>query len=244
VPSHGSAHAVSESGSSVLDCGNYPRATVPLITFNNVYSKTVSLYGRNCTDQTGINGNISADPLLVDPAVGDYHLRDGSPSIDAGDNAAPGLTLTDLDGSPRIVGGAIDQGVYEAQSGADLARGLTASPNPVRTGTLLTWTLTATNHGTLTATNARLTAAWPNSLPGGVQFQRVTTSAGSCLWARGTSLTCSLGVLATGASAGITIVVQPRGPGVLTNTATVTANEFDPNPADNTASVQVTVRPA
>jgi len=236
--------AVSESGSSVLDCGDYPRATVPLITFNNVHSTTVPRYGRNCTDQTGVNSNISADPLFVDPTAGDYHLRGASPSVDAGDSDAPGLTPWDLDGNPRIVGSAIDQGVYEAQPGADLALGLTATPNPAMTGRLLTWTLTATNHGPRIATNVQLHDTWPNALPGGVQFRRVATSTGSCAWDGATTLTCSLGALPSGASATITLVVKPRGPGMLANTATLAAHEFDPNTADNTASVQVTVRPS
>ena len=111
------------------------------------------------------------------------------------------------------------------------------------TGKPLTWTLTATNHGPLSATNVQLQDAWPNALPGGVQFRRVTTSTGSCAWDGGTSVTCSLGALASGASATITLVVKPRGRGVLTNTAMVTANEVDPNTAVNTSSVSVTVRP-
>ena len=60
----------------------------------------------------GVNGNIDADPLFVDPdgpddTVGttddDLHLSAGSPCIDAGDNTAvpPGIT-TDLDGNPRF----------------------------------------------------------------------------------------------------------------------------------------------
>jgi hypothetical protein len=35
----------------------------------------------------GVNGNISADPLFMDAANGDYHLQAGSPGIDAGDPA-------------------------------------------------------------------------------------------------------------------------------------------------------------
>ncbi len=46
-------------------------------------------------------GNISGDPKFVDVANGDLHLQPDSPAIDAGNNAAPGLTVTDLDGSPR-----------------------------------------------------------------------------------------------------------------------------------------------
>ncbi|MEQ8232648.1 MAG: Ig-like domain-containing protein [Gammaproteobacteria bacterium] len=54
-------------------------------------------------DQTGQNGNLSADPRLEDEAAGDYRPGPGSPAIDAGDvDAAPS---TDLTGAPRPVDG-------------------------------------------------------------------------------------------------------------------------------------------
>jgi len=60
-------------------------------------------------------GNINADPLFVDPAIGDYHLLPGSPCIDAGDNSAvPPSVVTDLDGNPRIINGTVDMGAYES----------------------------------------------------------------------------------------------------------------------------------
>ena len=48
-------------------------------------------------------GNISADPLFVDPLNGDYRLSPGSPCIDAGDNTAIPLRTLDLDGNPRLI---------------------------------------------------------------------------------------------------------------------------------------------
>lgn len=88
--------------------------SVPIFRFDDVFnSDGTPPYGGNCTDQTGVNGNISADPLFVDPVSGDYHLQAGSPCIDAGDNTAPKLPDTDLDGNPRIINGVVDMGVYE-----------------------------------------------------------------------------------------------------------------------------------
>jgi hypothetical protein len=55
-------------------------------------------------DQTGINGNISADPLFADPSSGDYHLSPTSPCIDAGDPA---------DSVPLGGGIRIDMGLFE-----------------------------------------------------------------------------------------------------------------------------------
>ncbi|MHC4316199.1 MAG: choice-of-anchor Q domain-containing protein, partial [Planctomycetota bacterium] len=61
-------------------------------------------------------GNINANPLFVEPAIGDYHLLPDSPCIDAGYNpAVPPSVVTDLDGNPRITGGTVDMGAYELQ---------------------------------------------------------------------------------------------------------------------------------
>jgi hypothetical protein len=50
----------------------------------------------------GEDGNLEADPLLVDPATHDFHLAPGSPAIDTGWDA--GGSLTDVDGSPPDMG--------------------------------------------------------------------------------------------------------------------------------------------
>ena len=81
-----------------------------------------------CVDAKGLSGNatlnncIHDDPQFVDPANGDYHLKDTSPCVDAGDNGlVPSGVDKDLDGKQRIVDGdsdgtaTVDIGAYEHQ---------------------------------------------------------------------------------------------------------------------------------
>ncbi len=91
-------------------------------------SATVDLHNSiafgNGTDaflQTGVgtgNNLIGVDPLFVDPGAPGYNYRlgEGSPGVDAGNNAPPGgLGSVDLDGRPRIENGTVDIGCYEGE---------------------------------------------------------------------------------------------------------------------------------
>lgn len=118
---------------------------------------------------------------------------------------------------------------------ADLAISRSDSPDPVTVGNALTYTITVANHGPSAATGVTMTDA----LAGSLTFVSATPSQGTC---SGTStVTCKLGTLAISASATVTIVVTPTQPGGISNTATVTANELDPDTSNNSATHVTTI---
>ena len=93
------------AGQTAVYCGEtFP--DIPVLNFNNVFSATGLRYAGVCTDQTGLDGNISADPQFAGPR--DYHLSATSPNIDAGTNSAPGLPATDYDEHARVLDGNAD----------------------------------------------------------------------------------------------------------------------------------------
>ena len=127
---------IGKAGQAALYCRNSSSTPSPLLNTSDVFTPQGLAYGGTCLDQTGLRGNISADPLFARNAfadvLGDYRLQTASPAIDAGDNAAPQLPAADLDGAPRIADGnqdgdaRVDIGAYEsanqppvADAGAD-----------------------------------------------------------------------------------------------------------------------------
>ncbi|MEA2452317.1 MAG: hypothetical protein QOG04_1027 [Actinomycetota bacterium] len=108
------------------------------------------------------------------------------------------------------------------------------SVDPAATGQTLTYTLTIQNAGPDTATGVTIT----DTLPAGVTY--VSATAG-CTNASGT-VTCNVANIASGASAQVQIqVTAPNQAGTITNTASVVANETDPQTTNNQDSEQTTV---
>lgn len=76
------------------------------------------VYNNNFHDKAGSPftediDNIDVDPMFVNPELGDYHLRFGSPCINKGTADAPELPSTDFEGDSRIIGKAPDIGADE-----------------------------------------------------------------------------------------------------------------------------------
>ena len=121
---------------------------------------------------------------------------------------------------------------------ANLALTKSDAPDPVVSGSPLTYTISVVNAGPNTATDVAIT----DTLPAGVTLVSAVPSQGSC--AGTTVVVCSLGTLNIEQSASVTITVTPSTSGQITNTAFVAAAQNDPDPANNIATQTTTVQPA
>ena len=195
-------------------------AAIPLtLDYNDVWNNS----GRNYSGVAPGAHDISTDPLLVDPAHGDFHLAAGSPCIDAGDPA--NYPETDFEGDPRPMGPAPD-------IGADEQRALMVSKNSIPAETLpgaqVTYTIMLANLETFTLTNVLLTDTLPvETAITGYQSDGLTCTHDDSTW--GGRLACTLdnASLAPGQSRALTVTVALTEtflkPQFVTNLVTVTA---------------------
>src|SRR6266542_6790695 len=192
-------------------------------------------------------GRVAADPVGILPQGEETNVNGISPSTQVRWGDYTSLSVDPVDGctfwyTAEYIGASnqrrtrIASFVFPSCNATDLAITKTDSPDPVSPGDKLTYTINVVNNGPNAATNVVVT----DTLPAGVTFG---SSSPSCVEAPVGTLTCSLGGLASGANKSLTIqvTVLPSATGPLTNTATVSADQSDPNLANNsaTASTQV-----
>jgi len=109
------------------------------------------------------------------------------------------------------------------------------SPDPVSVGSDLTYSLVVTNAGPDSAGNVTVV----DPLPGSVTFVSASSTSGSC---SGTdTVTCVIGHMNKGESEIVTIVVTPNEAGALTDQATASTTSSDPDPGNNTTTIDTTV---
>jgi len=118
----------------------------------------------------------------------------------------------------------------------DLFLTMAAGPEPVTVGQVLTYTLSVSNIGPAIASNVILS----NFLPAEVDFQSADASVGACA-NNGGVVRCELQNLDGASGATVTIRTIPRLVGSITNRATLTRSEVDPNPGNDTATVVTAV---
>jgi len=115
------------------------------------------------------------------------------------------------------------------------------SPDPLRTGEVLTYSITVMNNGV----GFQADVSVEDKLPNQVDFLSVEATQGSCE-RNGRNVSCDLGNLEETQFETITIRVRPRKAGTISNTATVSgAGNIDPVPADDsdTETTKVTEGP-
>ncbi len=85
-------------------------------TVNDISALTFANIGYSCSPglTNGVNGNITADPLLTDRVAGNFKLLSGSPCRNVGLNLPWMGIASDLAGQSRIRSGRVDMGAYEA----------------------------------------------------------------------------------------------------------------------------------
>lgn len=124
---------------------------------------------------------------------------------------------------------------------ADLSITKSDSPDPVTEGQQLTYTIEVRNDGPDSATNVVVT---DNLSPSDMDLVSTTPSQGSCDVQGNKDITCNLGTVISGGTATVTIVVTTKKPGSISNTASVTSDIADPQPANNAATTTTTVQAA
>ncbi|HVM62400.1 MAG TPA: hypothetical protein VMV72_16185 [Verrucomicrobiae bacterium] len=115
----------------------------------------------------------------------------------------------------------------------DLSLNLLGSPTAVLVSNNVTYSFSVTNYGPITVNNVTLT----DTLPATADIVSMSTN---CT-AYGATVSCNLGALASNDGAEVTILVNPTVTGLMTNTATVTASDPDPDMSNNTALVVTTI---
>ena len=189
-------------------------------------------------------GQVVGQSLTSD---GVFHAFLWTPSggmIDLGTLGGSSSVALAVNDSAQVVGYSSTAGDSELHAvlwlRADLSVSKTDSPDPAHVGQKLTYTVLVTNNGPDPATVVTLS----DTLPKTAGFGSVTTTQGTCTRSK-TGVKCSLGGLASGATATVTIVVKPTQKGTITNTVTAAAGSptTDPNIANNTATQSTTVRP-
>ncbi|HEX3282321.1 MAG TPA: lamin tail domain-containing protein [Pyrinomonadaceae bacterium] len=123
---------------------------------------------------------------------------------------------------------------------ADLSITNSDSPDPVITGSNVTYTIAVTNNGAANAQGIVVT----NNLPGSVSFVSCVANNGGVCGGSDNNRTITFSSLASGSSATITLVATANGAAgsTISNTATVASSTPDANSGNNSATATTAVQ--
>ncbi|MEA2238806.1 MAG: hypothetical protein QOC81_3530 [Thermoanaerobaculia bacterium] len=214
--------------------------TIPLpVGTTNFQSLSNVPAGWSClTPAVGSGGNITC--TIASLAAGATATFSPVIQVNNGTTSGTALTSTATIGTTGVDSIAANNSstatnLVTARTNADMAIVKTDSPDPVGQYSRVTYRLTATNNGPAIATNVTVT----DTLPASMLYISANPSIGSCSGT--TTIICSLGTLNVGNSQFVDIIVQATQTGTISNTATVSATQSDPIPANNSSTAQTTV---
>ncbi len=207
------------------------------------------LVAAGCTERCGAGSAPALARYRPDGSLDASFAGDGTlaTSFGHGAGAVQGLAIQPDDDRIVIAGDTIDGGDRDVAAArfvartADVAVSASADAEPVTVGESLRYTLTVSNAGPDVARSVRL----DDALSTRVGYASSSASQGGCTPAAGgRALSCSLGDLAAGARATVTITATADRTGRATNSASVAAPVEDGDESDNAAFVTTTIAAA
>lgn len=243
---------VAAGGGAAVTCDSTYSKVSPIFSFNDAFTSSGQAWAGIC-DTTSHSGNISVDPQFVNAAT-DFHLKSGSPAVDAGDNSAVNLPATDYDGNPRIWDGnndcvsTIDLGAYELHPVSTAAA--TISPASLNFSSQYVGTTSSPQTATMASTGAtcyqiasvQLAGAFTDSsncptlgIPGG-------TSCAHNISFGPANVGTLLGSLTVTGTTGGNLSVSLSGTGILSPTTTTVASSTNPSTFGQSVTLTGTVQ--
>ena len=195
--------------------------------------------GFSSSSYLGGNGQDFGFRTAVD-SVGSIYVSGGTLSTNFPVKTGVFQAICGTDGNCN--GGLMDAWTAKLVPSADVSISNVASPNPVKSGSNLSYTIVAKNSGPDTALSVSIT----DVVPTGTTFVSVATTVGSCtappVGGTGT-VTCNVASSANGSKVTITMVVNVNAAAgsVITDKATVSSTTFDPKKGNNAVNTSTTV---
>jgi len=227
-------------GASDYGISAAPRSAVVMFGDSVTYAVTVTPTGgfTGTVDLSagGLPANTMASFVPPSVVITDATPQTSAMSVQTSASTPPGTFPLTLTGTSGMIERStqVTLAVTGGTDTADLSLTKAAWPSPAAVQANLTYTLRVTNQGPAVATGIQLTDTLPN-----VILASATSTQGTCT---GTStVTCAIGTLNVGSIATITIVVTAPAVGSASNTARVTADQVDPDPSNNTATITTSV---
>jgi hypothetical protein len=131
-------NTIARGGPGQADVKVLAEGSTQVLFTTSDYAATEVSGAKGSVTPAGTAGNISAPPLFVDPAAGDFHQLSSSPTVDAG-STDPSVASLDLDGNPRALSahpsctstaGPTDIGAYEFVAPVPTCAPPPSSPGP------------------------------------------------------------------------------------------------------------------